>query len=254
MIRNRKTEQQIPIDFLRLLYNRSLILSIITLINGHGQIGKSTALFYICCRNQQIKKGISLSSAKWNEWDYKKYTATSPRQFVELWDSSENEDLALEEAGEQMNYLEFWNTMSRVFSSTTRTQGLKKNRCYLITPFSRDISKYNRECVDFKVWVRRRDDVRRLCGLRPRYIKIDYLKDKYKLGYLKDWNIFYTKKFLKEAKKYTDHLKQYKRDISEKNKRIVGLIPTKNNLEKMTEIFEKQLKEKDTLKPIKITL
>lgn len=216
-----------------MIFNQWQTLSIIILVNGHGQIGKSTFINFCANRLKQIQQGIPLKKAAWKEWDSKKYTSTNPKQFVELWDSSDGEILALEEAGEQMNYLEFWGIMSRVFSSTTRTQGLKRNVCFLITPFSKDITKYNREHVDFRIWVMKRDDKKRYCHVRPRYVKINYLKDNYKLGWIRDWHIFYPPSFLKEATIYTNWLKGFKTDISIKNKELVGLIPKPTLKEKI---------------------
>lgn len=216
-IPGRKNERQIPIDILRLIYNRGLILSLIILIVGHGQIGKSTFQFYLGNRIRQIEKGIPIKEATWQEWNARKFTSITPEGFVNLWDSYEGETIALEEAGEQMNYLEWFGVMGRVFSSTTRTQGLKRNKCLMITPHAVDILKHNRECIDFKIWVKIRDDMRRIAVVRPRYVKIDYLKDKYKLGWLRDWSILYTPRFLSESKKYTDWLKIYKEKIAKKN-------------------------------------
>ncbi len=225
MIIGRKKRFEVPIDILRLIYNKSLQLSIIILVNGHGQIGKSTFIHYVANRLEHIKRGISRKQATWKEWDWKNNTANDPRRFIELWDSPNNHIIALEEAGEQMNYLDWRNTMSRVFSSTTRTQGLMKKVCFLITPHSRDVSKYNREAIDFKIWVKKRDDVRKYAQVIPRYVKIDYLKDKYRLGWLRNWGIHYPVKFLREANKFTDWLKGFKGDISDKNKKLVGLRP-----------------------------
>lgn len=208
-----------------MIYNKWQTLSIIILVNGHGQIGKSTFIDFCANRLIGLRDGIPPKRLKYTEWDWKKYTSTNPKQFVELWDSCDNQVLALEEAGEQMNYLEFWGIMSRVFSSTTRTQGLKRNVCFLITPFSKDITKYNREHVDFRIWVRKRDDVHRYVKITPRYVKINYLKDNYRLGWVRDWHIFYPPRFLKEAEKFTTWLKGYKTDIMEKNKGLVGLKP-----------------------------
>lgn len=216
-------EGQCPIDILRLIYNKWQTLSIIILVNGHGQIGKSTFIDYIANRLIHLRDKIPLKDATWQEWDWKKYTTTNPKQFVDLWDKSDGQVLAMEEAGEQMNYLDWYGLMARVFSSTTRTQGLKRNVCFLITPFSKDITKYNREHIDFRVWVMKRDDKRRYCKVRPRYIKINYLKDNYKLGWLRDWHVFYPKKFLPEATKFTNYLKGYKGKVSDKNKEMVGL-------------------------------
>jgi len=193
---------------------------------------------------------IPLKRATWNEWDWKKFVSTEPSDFVRLWDENECEVLALEEAGEQMNYLEWYGIMSRVFSSTTRTQGKNRNICFLVTPRSKDITKNNRESVDFRLWVRYRNDYKRNCKVRPRYIKIDYLKDKYSLGFIKDFTCQYTKKFLEKANVFTEFLKGYKADISEKNKRLVGLIPEKTMEEKINENFDETLSANDDLKPI----
>lgn len=225
MIRNRLNQSQCPIDILRLIVNRSQIYSLIILVNGHSQSGKSTAIFYIANRIIQIRKGIDLKRATWREWDYKRFTTTTPQDFVRLWDENENEILAMEEASYQMNYLDFFGLMGRVFSSTTRTQGIKRQICFLITPHTIDLMKHNREAVDFRIWVKRRDDIHKRTQLRPRFIKIDYLRDKYKLGYIKDWTLQYNHRFLKEAQKYTDWLKGFKSDIVEHNKELVGIKP-----------------------------
>ncbi len=225
MIIGKKNEQQIRVDVLRLIYNRSLQISQTILVNGHGQIGKSTLVCYACNRLEQIKRNIPLKRATWREWDWKSNTATDPRKFVELWDSNREGILVLEEAGETMPYLEWYGIMSKVFSSTTRVQGRMKNTCFLVTPRSKDITKYNRENVDAKMWVRKRDDIRKYTKVSPRYVKINYLKETYKLGWLRDWEIFYPARFLKEAKKFTLWLEEYKDVIAEKNKRIVGITP-----------------------------
>lgn len=220
-------ESQCPIDILRMIYNKWQTLSIIVLVNGHGQIGKSTFISWIANRLCQLRDHVPVKRATWKEWDWQKFTTTSPKQFVKLWDENDGQVLAMEEAGEQMNYLEFWGVMSRVFSSMTRTQGLKRNCCFLITPFSKDITKYNREHVDFRIWVRKRNDKLKYVRITPRYVKINYLKDSYRLGYIHDWHIFYPERFLIQAKAFTDHLKGYKKDIIELNKERVGLKKTK---------------------------
>lgn len=227
MIADRYNRQQIPIDFLRMLVNRSKIFSLIILVNGHGQVGKSTFIYYMANRIKQIQRGIFRpKKATWKEWDYEKFTTTTPQQFVKLWDENNNEVLAMEEAGKQMDYMEWFGTMSKVFNQVSNTQGLKKNVCFLITPHAVDIVKRQRELVDFKVWVRKRIDKARMCIVRPRYIKIDYLKDKYRLGFIKDWVIRYPINFLPKASEFTNYLKGYKADIMDDMKKKVGLKKT----------------------------
>lgn len=223
MISGRYTDKDIKVDVLRMILNRSLILPLVILICGHPQIGKSTFLFYLANRIEQIKKKIPLRKATWREWDYRKHCTITPQQFVSLSDTTEGCVNVMEEAGEQMNYLEWWGAMSQVFDSDYRTQGYKKNINILITPKSGDIVKHNKEHLDFKLWVTKRNDEKRFAKVKSRYIKIDYLKDKTKMGFILDWNIYYSPKFIREATKYTDWLKVYKRKIAEENKRKVGI-------------------------------
>lgn len=224
---------EIPIDILRLIVNKSFSLPIICLVNGHSQIGKSTFIQYLANRIIQIKKGIPLKKATWKEWDYKRYCTTTPQEFVRIYDESEDCVLAIEECGQQMNYLEWYGIMSRVFNSVSRTQGLKRNICFLITPHAQDIVKHNRDLVDFRIWVRKRIDELRLTQIRPRYVKIDYLRDKYKLGWLRDWTIIYPPKFLRTSKEFCDYLAGYKSDIMTENKMKVGMLKPPSLREKI---------------------
>ena len=223
LVLQRYTREMINVDILRMILNKSLIYSLIVLINGHGQAGKTTFDWFLGNRFTQIRNGIPLRKATWQEWNWKENTMRTAKEFVKRWDECNGEYLALEEAGETLNYLDWFSTMARVFASTTRTQGLKRNVCALITPHSSDIQKHNKENIDFKIWVRKRVDKIRLAVIVPRYIKIDYLKDKWKLGFIRNWNVFYTPKMLAEAKKYTDWLKEWKSDIADKNMELVGL-------------------------------
>lgn len=100
MIIGRKSDQEIRCDFLRLVHNRSLIYSQNIFVIGKGQTGKSTWVFYTANRLKQIQLGIPLKRATWREWDYEKFTTTTPSKFVELWDKYSSEIISLEEAGD----------------------------------------------------------------------------------------------------------------------------------------------------------
>ncbi len=158
VIKGRLNERQCSKDLLRLIYNRSLIYSLNIFVIGKGQVGKSTFVHYIANRLKQLKSGISKNKATWKEWDYEKFTTTTPRKFTELWDRNENEILSLEEANEQMNYLEWFGIMATVFSSTTSTLGLKHNICFLITPYFDDIVKHIISLLDFVIILQHRND------------------------------------------------------------------------------------------------
>ena len=246
MIANRFDEFKIPIDALRILINRSLILPVIILINGHGQIGKSTFLYHLANRILQIKKGIPKADIKWNEWDYKTYCTTSAKQFVDIYDKSDNQIIALEEAGEQLNYYEWYSVMNQVFSSISRTQGYKRNICILITPHANDLQKHQQRRINFILWVKNKWELSRKARIVPRVLRINYLtleSKNFKYGYIKNWDVIYSATEIAMANLYTEWLKQFKGDIMEGIKEKVGLIPrTFINKSKNPDYLEEMLK------------
>lgn len=219
---------QIPVDILRMIVNRSRKYSVMVLVNGHSQSGKTTFIHHIANRICQIKAGrLSQWDSRntWKEWEARKFSATNAYEFVDLWDKYNNSVLTLSEAGESLNYLEWFSVMAKVFASTTRTQGLKKNICFLDTVMATDIQKHNKENLDFRIWVAKRYDEARICITRNYWVEIDYAKDKWRLRWLPNWIVHYTKKELRIAKEYTDWIASgLKQDISERNKQLVGLV------------------------------
>lgn len=226
MIKGRKKEKHIKNDFLRLLYNRGLIYSLNVFVIGKGQTGKSSFIFY--CANvlkaiQKHGRQIPMKDMTWDYWEYKKFTTTTPQRFVQLWDQYENEILALEEAGEQMNIYDWLGTMNRVFASTTSTQGMKKNLCFLITPYFDDITKHAKGRLDYVVILHHRDDVNKRVIATPRYTRLNWKSFKYDIWNIKDMDMRYDENFLKKANEFTDWLKEYKADIMDDMKKKVGL-------------------------------
>jgi hypothetical protein len=222
------TDEEIPVDILRMIINKSRKYSIIVLVNGHSQVGKTTFIRHVANRIMQIKRFGRLNpydiDNTWNEWDEKKYTATNAYEFVKIWDENENAVLTLAEAGESLNYLEWFSVMAKVFASTTRTQGLKKNICLLDTVMSTDIQKHNKENIDFRIWVYKRYDFQRRCITRNYWVEIDYAKDKWRLRWLPNWDFQYSIEELLLSKKYTDWVaSDLKSKIADKNKMMVGI-------------------------------
>jgi len=244
MIIGRKTEEEVPNDFIRLLYNRGLIYSLNCFFIGKGQVGKSTAVFYLGNRLKQIERGISKWEAKWDEWDWKKFTVTESTKFVDLWDEYDNEIISLEEVAETMYYLDWTNLMSRVFSSTSATQGMKKNTCFLITPYFSDLVKNAKGKLDFAGLFHNRDDESMTVKLIPKYSRTNFKTFKPELKPIKQITFQYSKRFLKEANKYTDWLKQYKSDVRNKNRMLVrGYNPDKPISKKNIPPYMKKIME-----------
>ena len=228
MIKGRIDENVCKNDFLRLIYNRSLIYSLNIFIIGKGQVGKSTAIFYMANRLKQLRLGIPKNKATWTEWDYKKFTTKTPQKFVKLWDENENEILAMEEAGEQMYYMDWTNIMTRVFSSTTSTHGMKHNVCFLITPYFDDIVKHAKGRLDYIGILYARNDTAKTVQMQPRYTRLNWNSFKHDIKPVQKTTFKYNKKFLIEANKYTDWLKLYKGNIMSKNRNLVdGYNPSK---------------------------
>ncbi len=221
MIIGRKTAEEIPNDFIRLIYNRGLIYSLNIFFVGKGQVGKSTAVFYLSNRLKQIKMGVSKKNATWKEWDWKKFTCTDVNTFVDLWEECNNEIISMEEVAETMYYLDWHNKMSRVFSSTTATQGMKRNTCFLITPYFNDLVKNAKSKIDFAGLFHRRDDTSMTVKLIPKYTRINYNTFLPELRRIRNITFKYSKKFLKESNKYTDWLKKYKDKVRQKNKELI---------------------------------
>jgi hypothetical protein len=226
MIR-RYTDYEIPIDALRVIINKSLILPLIILINGHSQIGKSLFLFHLANRIKQILLGIPKGFETWKEWDWKKYCTTTPKQFVKTYDESNNQIIALEEAGEQLNFYEWFSIMNQVFSTISRTQGVKRNICMLITPFANDLQKQQKRKIDFVLWVAKKWEHKRMARVVPRYVKVDYLslkEDNYSLRYIKNWTIRYQREELRLSNHYTDWLRYtLKSEVMDDIKEKVGI-------------------------------
>lgn len=250
------SDEEIPVDILRMIVNKSRKYSVIILVNGHSQVGKTTFIRHIANRIMQIKKHRRFNTYNpentWDEWNERKFTATNAYEFVKIWDENNNAVLTLAEAGESLNYLEWFSIMAKVFASTTRTQGLKKNICFLDTVMSTDIQKHNKENIDFRIWVWKRDDYNYRCVTRNYWVEIDYAKDRWRLRWLPNWDFQYTEEELILSKRYTDWIVGFKEDIAERNKRMVGLIPSLKDEELLKEARETQ--EFNEQKPTKINI
>lgn len=224
----RFTDEEIPIDLLRMIVNKSRKYSLIILVNGHSQAGKSTFIWWLANRIMQIKKYGRLYSwdtkNTWREWQSRTHSADNAYDFVRIWDENEDDICVLQEVSETLNRYEWWNMMGRVFNSTTTTQGLKRNISILDTVMSTDIMKTAKEKVDFRVAVTKRIDSLKICCTKDFWVEIDYAKDRWRLRWMHPLNVQYTTRQLLMAKEYTNWLAtDLKARIMEENKMKVGM-------------------------------
>lgn len=245
------TVEDCDVDIIRSIYNMSNKFSILILVGGHGQAGKTTLIWYICNRLAQLRKyGYRAldPNAKCNtykEWDGFKYSATNPKEFVSLWNNNENAILTLSEASTTLYYMDWMNVMARVFNSTTTTQGLKHNICFLDTVMESELMQKARDKIDYRIELHKRNDWNRSCEVRSGWSLIDYLGMKWILIRNNTWNVYYTRKMLTLSKKYTDWIAgTLKKREAEENERRVGLRPSKDEYDIM------DYEEKNTYKDV----
>lgn len=254
----RFSEEEIPVDILKAIVNKSRRYSLIILVTGHSQSGKTSFVWHTANRIMQIKKYGRLNPNDprntWKEWDAYNLTATNAKEFVKIWNNNDNSVLTLAECSETLYYMDWMSTMARVFNSTTTTQGLKKNICFLDTVMSTDIMKHAKEKIDFRIWTYRRLDWLKKEIVRSGFILIDFLRDRWKLIPYNTWEVEYSEKEMPLMKAYTNWIAEtLKSNTAILNEERVGLIPNAKERELLREAQEtREFNEKYQKEPIKI--
>lgn len=218
------------VDILRSIYNRSNKFSLVVLVGGHSQSGKTTLVWYLCNRLCQLRRyGYKAldplaSCNTWREWDWKKYSATDAQSFVKIWNNNENAVMTLSEASTSMYYMDWMNVMSRVFNSTTTVLGKQHNICFIDTVMESELMKKARQKIDYRIELHRREDWHNGCNIRSGWTLIDYLGMKWMLIRNNEWNLEYTKKMLLLSKEYTQYVSDtQKQNEMEENEMRVGI-------------------------------
>jgi hypothetical protein len=225
-------QEDFEIDILRSMFNLWNKYSLIALESGHGQSGKTTNIFYNANRLMQLKKygykalDPNAPCNTWHEWDAYNLTATNAQDFVRIWNNNENAILTLAESSTTLYYMDWMQVMGRVFNSTTTTQGLKHNICFLDTVMETELMQKARDKIDYRIEVHKRIDELRYAEIRSGWVLIDYLDMKWMLIRNNKWDLVYPMKFLVIAKQYTDWIAEtMKKREAELNEQRVGLKP-----------------------------
>lgn len=183
-------------------------------ITGESQVGKSTFCWWLS--NELSHNQLTNFS---RDWDYKKYCATSIKQFAELVAESENEVIVLEEASFQAGKMSFWDTFTRALDEINQTQGVKRNFFIFVMPCLPDLAKSLR-AMNYLFCVSKKIERRKLAVIMPQEIKIDYWRIDDKATHQdfspKIMRKVYTDEELKKAGEYSEWLRTYKSKIMEK--------------------------------------
>lgn len=254
------TPEDCEVDIIRSIFNRSNRFSLVVLVGGHSQSGKTTLVWYLCNRILQLRRyGYKALDPfaecnTWREWDWKKYSATDAREFVKIWNNNESGVMTLSEASTSMYYMDWMNVMSRVFNSTTTVLGKQKNICFIDTVFESELMKKARQKIDYRIELHRREDWHNGCNIRSGWTLIDYLGMKWMLIRNNEWNLEYSRKMLLLSKEYTQYVSDtQKQNEMEENERRVGLRPTIVDEEAAREAIEQQKWVEEQLKnPTKV--
>lgn len=222
--------QDCGVDIIRSPFNRSNKFSLIILIGGHGQVGKTTFEFYMANRFCQLRKyGYKALNPEakcntWDEWDAYNNTALNPQDFVRLWNNNTDSVLALAEASTQLYYMDWMMVMGRVFNSTTTVLGKQRNICLMDTVMEAELMKKARHKIDYRVEVHSRNDITRTAEIRSGWSLIDYLGMKWMLIRNNTFIVKYPIRMLLKAQEYTNWISEtIKEDEMRENERRVGL-------------------------------
>ena len=225
-------EDDMEVEILRAPYNQSNKISLVILVGGHSQYGKTTLIWYMGNRWEQLRKygykalNPYASCNKYNEWDWEKLTAITAQDFVRIWNRNKNAVMALAEASTTLYYADWMAIMGRVFNSTTTVLGRQRNICFLDTVMEAELMKKARAKIDYRIELHNRVDYKRLANVRSGWSLIDYLRMRWKLIPYNEWNVIYSRRMLAMAKQYTDWVGELCKDEEAKlNEQRVGLQP-----------------------------
>lgn len=256
------TDDDCEVEILKSIFNKSNKYSIVVLVGGHSQAGKTTLIWYMCNRIAQLRRygyralNPLASCNTWREWDGKAFSATNAQEFVQIWNQNTDAIMTLSEASTTLYYADWMNVMSRVFNSTTTVLGRQHNICFLDTVFEAEIMKKARAKIDYRIELHKRDDYNRRAEVRSGWSLIDYLGMRWMLIRNNTWNVYYTKRMLTMANAYTDWIGEKVKDEEARlNEQRVGLIRGPTSVEKMRASIDNEFKflpEVEGLKPVHI--
>lgn len=256
------TQEDCEVDLLRRIFNNSNRISQNILVGGHSQSGKTTWIWFVSNRICQLRKyGYKALNPfapcnTYREWDWKKFSATDPQKFVDIWNNYPGSVMTLSEASTQLYFLDWFKIMGRVFNSSSTVLGKQRQICFIDTVFEGDLMKSIKSKIDYRIEIHERDERNNQAVVRSGWSLIDYLRMKWMLIPDNESHWKYTKKILLLAKQYTDWVSAtLKKDEMEENERRVGLRPSIYEDELAEEAAEtKKWVEENQKEPASVTL
>lgn len=198
--------------------------TLVVLVQGYMQMGKSTFTWYLMDCLSRKKFGIG--------WNYKKYCARNLEEFIDMIDKYDNSLIVFEEASKDISISKWYNDMNYFFNIIMQTQAYKHNLIVLVFPHSVSISKRQRYFINLGIEIIDRIDNAEMKAtvFRPTLYKRRFWKLDENDLYYQYWNqrsyAKYTKEDLELANEYTTWLeitlkKEAMNDIKRKLKNSV---------------------------------
>ncbi len=196
------------------IFKKSLKQTLVVLIQGSTQTGKSTVL-------KTVADILSLMK-KEEYWKHEKYCARNFDELINYVDDYENSIIAIEEAGFQLSSDEWQNVQNKLFNKILQTQAYKHNIIFIVLPYALGVAKAHRRIIDMGLTIKKRYDKPPMTLVYP----VVYQRVFWKLDETSDYPLFlpmmlikYNKQQMKRAKNFTDKfLVDYKKSIMEQIK------------------------------------
>jgi hypothetical protein len=201
------------------IIQRSYKYSPIIIFTGNTQAGKSTSSWYLANKIMQYKKNVDKPT--FDEWNYKEFCCQNLDEFIDKVDKYDNELIAIEEAGFQLDSKEWYSKENRIFNKILQTQAYKHNIYFIVLPYACGIAKDHRRMIDMLLWVKKKIEDKKISLIYPVLIRKQYWKldeTDYKPFFFPKMLIKYNGVILEKSKEYTDWLIDYKKTILEKLK------------------------------------
>jgi len=231
------------------LLNSIKKFTLIVIVQGQIQSGKSTLVYWLC---QQLHR------AKYKEeWNYKKYCARSLKEFIHILDNNNGKFLVYEESTSELNVQRHYSDKNLFFNVIMQTQGYKHNIIFLVFPHSKAISKQQRYFINLGIEILFKVDQPLLKGVV--FKTTVYKRSFYKLDdddiYYRYWctaqTLTYNKQELKDAMQYTKWLEgSLKKDVMKRILKQIDKLDLSQSERIKADIKENIKENKENLKKI----
>jgi hypothetical protein len=127
------------------ILNKIKDYTLVTLVQGETQTGKSTFVKYLMDNLNLYKYG--------EKWDYEKYCAKNLLEFVKILKKSENRFVVFEEATKDVSIDSWYDKYNHFFNVLLQTQGFRHNLIVIVFPSAMQLSNRNKYFIKLGITI-----------------------------------------------------------------------------------------------------